>query len=98
MPDSVTSAELMVLGLLAEQPRHGYDANLPLLAPGEAINALGARAEELVQQLSRLQTHPQNGALAPPFVAVIFSHASSALSAELDWTHRTISTLEDRHA
>lgn len=182
MPNSVTSAELMVLGLLAEQPRHGYDiektieergirawtdlafssiyylltkleragliqvlpddapprgrsrrktytptadglavaraatraaltdvqpshppvlvglANLPLLAPGEAINALGARAEELVQQLSRLQTHPQNGALAPPFVAAIFSHASSALSAELDWTHRTISTLEDRHA
>jgi DNA-binding PadR family transcriptional regulator len=178
----VTPAELMILGLLAEQPRHGYDiektieergirewtdlafssiyylitkleraglihvipnqtnpgdgprrktytptadglvvareatraaladvlpphppvlvgmANLPLLAHGEAIEALRARAEELERQLSRLQTHPRAQAPAPPFVTAIFTHAISALRSELDWTHRTINTLEDRHA
>jgi DNA-binding PadR family transcriptional regulator len=178
----VTPAELMILGLLAEQPRHGYDiektieergirewtdlafssiyylitkleraglihaipdqtkpvggakrktytptadglavaheatqaaladvppahppvlvglANLPLLAHGEAIEALRARAEELGRQLSRLQGHPRAQAPVPPFVSAIFAHAISALHSELEWTHSTIHTLEDSHA
>lgn len=182
MAATLTAAELMVLGLVIEQPRHGYDiertveergirewtdlafssiyyligrleraglievvaeqatssgrsrrktyaptdegravareatraaltdvtpphppvlvglANLPLLAHAQALDALRARAEELARQLSRLQTHPRAQAPAPPFVAAIFSHTVSALRAELDWTHRTIQTLEDSHA
>lgn len=72
-------------------------ANLPLLAHGEAMEALRARAEGLAHQLVRLQTHPRAQAPVPPFVAAIFAHAVSALEAELGWAHRTIETLEDRH-
>lgn len=66
-----------------------------LLTREEAIDALHARAEELARQTFRLQNHPRALAPAPPFVATIFDHAVTALGAELDWTHRTIQTLED---
>jgi DNA-binding PadR family transcriptional regulator len=69
-------------------------ANLPLLSSDEALAALHSHAKELTRQLWRLRGHPRAQAPAPPFVAAIFDHALASLRAELDWTHRTITTLE----
>ena len=70
-------------------------ANLPLLSAAEARDGLRSRAEELTRQMRRLQTQPSAQPPAPAFVAAIFDHALASLQAELDWTHRTITTLED---
>ncbi len=70
-------------------------ANLPLLSAAEARDGLRSRAEELTRQVRRLQTQPSAQPPAPALVAAIFDHALASLQAELDWTHRTITTLED---
>ncbi len=71
-------------------------ANLPALAPSDALAALQSHRDDLRNQLRGVDTRQASQQPLPFFVDAMFDHGRTMLAAEIDWLERTIDLLERR--
>ncbi len=71
-------------------------ANLPAVAPADALAALRSHREDLVGQLDGVAARQASQQPLPFFVDAMFDHGRTMLAAEIDWLDRTIDLLEKR--
>ncbi len=71
-------------------------ANLPAVAPADALSALRSHHGELLGQLDGVAARQASQQPLPFFVDAMFDHGRTMLAAEIDWLERTIDLLEKR--
>jgi len=89
----MTNAELAVLSLIAEQPRHGYE--IEQVIEERALAALEQYRDNLAARLEHVQTRWESQRPLPYFVDAMFDHGVSMIRAEIKWVKRFISQLEE---
>lgn len=69
-------------------------ANLPILEPGEAINALKKQRQGLLQRQARILGKAAEQAPIPHFVEALFDYSMSMIQARLDWLDKFIDDVD----
>ena len=105
----MTNAELAVLSLVAEKPRHGYEieqvieergmrdwtlADLPGIPAADAIAALRRHCESLAERKTHVQERRESQYPLPDFVDAMFDHSLTMIDAEAGWIEKIIAHLE----
>ncbi len=73
-------------------------ANLPSIAPAQAIAALRRYRDALAGRLAHLQERWQSQRPLPYFVDAMFEHSTAMIEAELAWVDGFIVQMEEQHA
>ena len=71
-------------------------ANLPAVAPAEALAALRRYRERLAERLSHVASRWEQQRPLPDFVDAMFDHSVTIIRAELDWVTRVVAKLEEQ--
>lgn len=72
-------------------------ANLPSLAPAEALAALRQYQDRLAEGLEQLRARQESQRPLPYFVEAMFEHSLALIQAELMWIKQFIKQLEEQH-
>jgi hypothetical protein len=72
-------------------------ANLPNLAPAEAMAALEQYRNALAARLEEVEKKQQRQQPLPYFVDAMFEHSMVMIKAELGWLQRFMAELEEEH-